>query len=359
MPKSLPLQEAADLIKDMINEMIDKFDESDGHSIEAWQENLQVILEEKGLLERGVMLQVDNVAPHPDNREKAMLVPSDAHVLLDILIDNGFILPRWEALACTMPPGELGRQWTSKVDALQKGAGGLVAEFALDRLSHLTARGSHGTSALRSAKFGGLGVNPDLCDCNGNLSLSTIYEKQPSLKAPIEKGVPYTVVAWQICAVCPRLMETFSRTGNASHNAFRQQTTLQHCNRIHNLVVNSPLKTKDGQPDWDRIAKQACISMGKDFENSAKQIGKFVKVWSGGVQGHILTDLEKYERILPVKRHIYPSDLEKLCGVPWSIVDRQVKLEKWVAFGARDGAGPPLPAREKIGTLTKQTTLAS
>jgi hypothetical protein len=304
------IQELAMEIKDEVNEKINAFDAGDGTSVEAFQDDLLAKLEEGGLLERDVYLQVDNIAPHPDNREKTMLTPYDCHGVLDLMLHNAFSYSKWDALACTVPPGDMGSEWLSKVDALQKGSGGLIPAFSLDRVGHFTARGSHGTSALRSAKLGGVGVNPDILDDDGNISKGKVLEKQSTLKAPFDKGVPYTIVPWQVCGACPRLMEILSRTGNSSHGAYRAATTLQHCNRVHNIV-----KHKKGDIDWEQVAKQACIAMGPDFGASAKLICEFVKLWSGGVDGRVLKDLEAYERTLTVKRSIYPADLGKLTNI--------------------------------------------
>ncbi len=67
--------------------------------------------------------------------------------------------------------------------------------------------------------------------------------------------------------------------------------------------------------DWNSIAKQACIGMGAEFLEDAKKLMEFVRVWSGGEDGHILKDLEGYERTLKVKRKLYPHDLQSISKV--------------------------------------------
>jgi hypothetical protein len=61
--------------------------------------------------------------------------------------------------------------------------------------------------------------------------------------------------------------------------------------------------------DWSSVAKQACIGMGTKFLDDAKKLMEFVRVWSGGQDGHILKDLEAYERTLKEKRKLYPPRL--------------------------------------------------
>ena len=51
------------------------------------------------------------------------------------------------------------------------------------------------------------------------------------------------------------------------------------------------------------------------FLNDAKKLMEVVRVWSGGEDGHILKDLEAYERTLKVKRKLYPHDLQSISKV--------------------------------------------
>ena len=124
------------------------------------------------------------------------------------------------------------------------------------------------------------------------------------MEQPIVKGCPCDVVHPDLVVACPRLMEILSRTGNAGHNVFRIQTSLQHCNRIHAIVCSQK------EPDWEAVAKQACIGMGDEFLDAAKQLCDFVKELPGGVDKHVLKRLETYERRLGVKRKLYPHDLQ-------------------------------------------------
>ena len=290
----------------IINAKIEKFEVGEAEGVEIFQERLLGEIFDAGLMEKDVWLDVSVVAPHPDNREKVMLVPVDAHDLLFNMVHNGWSWKKWDALVCEVPPTELGVQWVKKSNELVDGAGGLLPQYDSDRIKGLTGRGSHGTAACRIVKLGARGVHKDLCDDQGNVSASKIYEMQPSMQEPITKGCPYDVIKWELVAACPKLMGALSRMGNASHNVFRIQTTLQHCARIHNLA------TATNHVDWDVIAKKACIGMGPEFIGSAKLICEFVRAWSGGQDGRILRDLEGYERSLAVKRKLYPQDLAEI-----------------------------------------------
>ena len=203
--------------------------------------------------------------------------------------------------------GAVGQAWRAQNEALAKASDGLLAPYQGGMLEVLTGRGSHGTAAVRAMKMATKGIHPEVCS-DGYVSKSKICERQRSMEQPVERGCPYDVIKSELVIACPRLMEVLSRTGNAGHNVFRVQTALQHCNRIHQLAVNRQKAGKD--LDWESIAKQACIGMGADFLEDAKKLSDFVRVWSGGEDGHILKDLEGYEKTVKVKRKLYPNDLQ-------------------------------------------------
>ena len=296
-------------IAPIINSMIEEHDKEDSAlGVEAFQEDMIGRIRAAGLLVPK-WIELEFVGVHPDNREKAMLVPIDVHDLLRRIAEDGWSYKKWDALACEIPEGPLGQDWRQQNEALAKASDGLLAPYQGDMLTVLTGRGSHGTAAVRAMKMATKGIHPEVC-VDGYVSKSKICERQPSMEQPLAKGCPYDVLKAELVVACPRLMEVLSRTGNAGHNVFRVQTTLQHCNRIHQLAVNRQQANKS--LEWEAIAKQACIGMGADFFEDAKKLSEFVRVWSGGEDGHILKDLESYERTLKVKRKLYPHDLQSL-----------------------------------------------
>jgi hypothetical protein len=60
---------------------------------------------------RSEHLQVSEAGTHPDNREKAMLVPIDVHDLLLKFADKGYNPSKWDALALRTPAGPESDQW--------------------------------------------------------------------------------------------------------------------------------------------------------------------------------------------------------------------------------------------------------
>ena len=116
----------------------------------------------------------------------------------------------------------------------------------------MTGRGSHGTTALRAAKFGCKSIHPKLAGPNGNISLHKVLELQPSLSEPINNGVMYDIIPGELCIAVPGLFQVLSRIGNAGNDTYRLPTTLQHCNRLHELAVTMTNKDTDEVP-WEQV----------------------------------------------------------------------------------------------------------
>ena len=310
--KDASINERVSCVAPAINSTIESFELEDT-GVEAFQEKLLKMTRDAGLLEEQ-RHDVENVGVHPDNREGSMLVPVDAQDLLRHWVVGGWSWAKWNALATPIPSGNIGDEWRAKNAELAKNSNGMLAPCNADKLAVVTGMGSHGTAALRALKMGAKGAEglAEFCDDKGCLSMSKVLERQPSMKLPFEQGCPYSVIRAELCLACPRMMENLSRAGNASHNVYRAQTTLQHCSRIHNIAIN----VKDGNNiEWDDVARKASVGMGPDFFKAASHISAFVRAWSGGSDAHILKDLEKYEKTLKIKRKLYPSDLGELAKI--------------------------------------------
>lgn len=279
------------------------------YGVEAFNTEIEGVLEENSMFSEECVL-VDHVGCFPDNRERTMIVPMDAQDLLLKFYENGYNPKKWEALALKFPSvGSSGHEWRAKNVELAQEADGLLAPMSSpDEVDRFTGRGSHGTAALRLAKFGGKSVHPELAGPDGQVSLSKLLEKQPSWRKPIEKGLLYRCLPGELELAVPGLLACLSRGGNASHDVYRQQTVLQTCNRLHLLYVSAG---SDINEDW--VVTQACVGNGGNAHMpKARQLLDFVKAWSGGKGGHVLKELELYERSCPNKRKLIASDMQCL-----------------------------------------------
>ena len=293
----------------ILNEKIALFESApNGEGVQTFQQRILKIIAEHGLSDER-WIDVVKVGVHPDNREKVGLVPVDVHELLALIASQGW---SWSecagALGCEIPPNSTGAAWRKFNVELANKSDGYLPEVDADNLDIVSARGSHTTSGVRCMKLGAKGIHDALCT-DGKVSRNKIIDRQPSMNEPIDKGMKYTVIKWQLAMACPRLMEILSRTGNASHGVARTQTALQGCKRVLSLASTMPKDTPDF---WEKVARAACIGMAPDYAETAKAYCGFVQQWSGGKDGRVIDELVAYERILPLKRTIAPADLKSL-----------------------------------------------
>ena len=103
------------------------------------------------LLDEDVLLEVDHIGTHIDNREGYGLIPSDVHDLLARIVHDGWSSVLVDAMAAEVPPNEIGDKWRAFNDKLAKHS--LLPDIQTSFMKHVTARGSHTTSAVRLLKF--------------------------------------------------------------------------------------------------------------------------------------------------------------------------------------------------------------
>ena len=197
-------------------------------------------------------IPVRRVGAHPHNREHAGIVPIDMQDLLKRMTYDGWNWELVDTLACEVPPrGVLGEDHNKHmvdlhkwfVDSnmsLVKPAGGLLPQCFPDELDIVTARGTHTTAAVRCYEQEGVkGIHPETMGDDECISKAKILERQPTMNEPLQRGIEYETICWQLVQDCPRLMEILSRTGNVHHSIFRQETTLQACCRIHQIAKST------------------------------------------------------------------------------------------------------------------------
>ena len=132
---------------------------------------------------------------------------------------------------------------------------------------------------------------------------------KPSMSEPGEKGIEYDTICWQIVQACPRLMQELSRTGNSSHGVHREMTILQACKNLHaTYLENRNIERKDA-------VDLAMRDLQQSWKPKLELIAPFVEAYSGGKSAHVLSNLEKYERSLGVKRQTNPVTLKELASV--------------------------------------------
>ena len=109
-----------------------------------------------------------------------------------------------------------------------------------------------------------------------------------------------------------------SADGDIESNWKRRERCVPRANTIATLqpfaCIGSCFHASRQGSELGDICKRA-YGMGDGFFDTAKQLASFVKVWSGGVDGHCLKELDAYERTLKVKRKLYAKDLELISRI--------------------------------------------
>ena len=276
--------------------------------VEIFQEELLSRIEKAKLTTR-VQLDTLKVGASPNNREGAGLVPADVHDLLLIFTRNGFVMSKVNTLVCRIADNDSGRQWRAFNERIIKGSDGLLAALRCDDITHVSVRGSHTTGAINAAKLAARGVHTECC-VDGIVSKAKICERQPSLLVPIERGLPYVEIDSGLVEACPRLMLALARTGNSDHGVHREETMLQGCKRIHEIIVSAGREL-----DKSEVIERASLGQLPGYDAIVDPLYEFTTSWSGGVKAQVLQNLEEYERMLPVKRKLNPGSLMRLASL--------------------------------------------
>ena len=183
--KDVPISVRVSEVAPVINASLESFDAGlVTIGAETFSEEIIGRIDAAGLLDKNQWVDVEFVAVHPDNREKAMVVPVDAHQLLKAICGNGWSWTKWNALASEVPPTSIGKEWCNKNKEHADASDGLLPTFNPDKIKILTGRGSHGTSAVRIMRFAAIGIHPEMCSEDGTVSMSKIIDRQPSMKEP-------------------------------------------------------------------------------------------------------------------------------------------------------------------------------
>ena len=299
------------IVAPILSRLIDEWDEGKSKmTVQPFQQLILDLIDASGLSYMR-WCDTDKVGVHPSNREEAGLVPIDVHELLLRIVLAGWSWPTCDCLATEIPPTSEGGKWRAFNTVLAEGSDGLLAPVNAGMLELLTVRGSHTTAGIRCVQHGAKGVDSTERLCrDGCISRARVLEIQPSMAEPLQKGLPYLTLKWQLVVSCPKLMSVLSRTGNWTHGVAREETALQSCKRIH--AISAKMQIEKGEVDWDVVAQQACVGKDPLFAERVSHLCDFVMAWSGGADGHILKNLEAYERTLPVKRSLNSKDLSML-----------------------------------------------
>ena len=126
-------------------------------------------------------------------------------------------------------------------------------------------------------------------------------EASPSFKDPLENGMPWMVVRYQVGQACPGLASLLQEAGNAGHGIERLQTKVQTLLQIHQKAQRD-IKSK-GEPCWKKIAEE--IEDTRPFlVGQAADMCEYVRAWSCGNKPIFLKELDDWCKSLPCRRDL-------------------------------------------------------
>ena len=144
------------------------------------------------MLETGLaymkQLTLEEVGTHSANREGAMLILSNVHKLFELMGSEGYNPNLIKCLAVECSPHKIQGERDANARLWER-ADGLLAVSNKNHLNFFTLMGSHTTAVFRLMKFGGCVLDKRFADSHGKLQSGKLFDAEPSLKIPCEKGL--------------------------------------------------------------------------------------------------------------------------------------------------------------------------
>ena len=283
------------IVKDMIR--IDK--ESECREIKAFAKKVILVLLNNDLAEKA-MYNAEHVAVHKDNRSGGGAEAYDVQTLLVMLSTQGWSSDETHgAMASEMAP----RGYKMRADQvsfnkdLAYHSDGHLPPFYEDQTKILAFACTHTVTAIKSAKMGvkptDASGNKEMCK-DGKLSQALLLERAPSFQEPLQKGVFFTVIRWEIEEEVPELIEILMEAGNAGHHVERVLTDLQTCLQLWRKAM----RETDDANVLESVGKYRAQGDKTMLENMLK----YVRKYAGGENGYLLKQLESFSQGLKVRR---------------------------------------------------------
>eukprot|EP00959_Pyramimonas_sp_CCMP1952_P468864 9493952-Pyramimonas_sp.AAC.1 len=111
-------------------------------------------------------------------------------------------------------------------DFLYNTSDGYLAAMAHEDLRILTVASSHTVAGARCVKAAAKSDNEELTT-NGRLVVDKIMAKSPAYKRPLEHGVQFTTIRWQVEERIPELPDFLARASNTSKDAAKPQPKIE------------------------------------------------------------------------------------------------------------------------------------
>ncbi len=262
-----------------VQNLIDQANKGEIAPLTAY-EDIWVILYDLHICKEAV-LNVDDVACHPCNRERLGLNGYNVHRNGNEVDKVGVDLNELNKAACfELCPLEPKRSSQLQFNArLVQNSKGLLAELKGTE-SKLSVGTGHWTAWVRAIKSGCRSPFKNLTDSCGRLSTDRFCNKDHLMKKCIGIGWPWRIFPWQTEAAWPKLPDLAQRALNSSHSVSSRSTELEVMVWLADACNESDSST-DFQELVDAVALSgpSCATYVESVGELAKQIGSSPKLF--------------------------------------------------------------------------------
>ena len=301
----------AEKLAPCINQMIEDFEAGPTGAIQSFGFELKQKLVEHNMGYREVVHH-SHVGVDIDNREGEMLFLVKVHQLLAQINGKGWDASQTaSALAREISQNGVIRELQlSRNQELIQRADGLLAPIQPELLRVVTGAGSHTTAVLKLISAADTSRVPDCTDVdehlavNGFLCKARILKHCPSFAAPLQTGIEYFIVRWQLADKCPSLMRILSESDNAKHDNYQKEFVIQTMFNLHRRAVEAHAECDD---DFKAVAKRVTRGHGPSFARNVECYTDFVRQHSGGPTMPLLVELHEFIKTLKVEREVPPE----------------------------------------------------
>eukprot|EP00959_Pyramimonas_sp_CCMP1952_P190116 3977123-Pyramimonas_sp.AAC.1 len=182
------------------------------------------------------------------------------------------------------------KQWQFQ-EKLVSRSDGMLAKLHKHDLRYLTLAGSHTIAGVRAVKHGCKTTLDEYADSEGRLSRDKVVAMCKSYELPLESGMEWTIVRYQVDLACPLFADVVQEAGNASNDTHRKTTAVQSLLMIHQMAQSNV--DVHGDPCWDAIETDVVRSQKVEAGNATGMCA-YVRQWSGGENPILLHDLQEF-----------------------------------------------------------------
>ena len=305
-PKAVRVQEA----KPQMDAICAEYRDNPSASIGALMESGKAVLLQHGLADRSVRLHAKYTITHPRNRGQFILEPSNIGPMVADIVDVGFIMSETaDASGVRMPTGPKAEEIEAKNAELVRMTGDMLAPIVPGMAQLQVTACSHNSAGLRNIYFESPCSIPSISE-GGRYSSAKIIGKQPSYRDPIESGLFYFMMEYEVEEAWPDFIDLVIEASNVSQQLAKADTPLQLMQKIH--VQAKAYNDKNQEPQYDTIISKM-LRTKPTYAEDIPTYKDYVKSWSGGYKDPTFLNLViAFARTLPCVHPILTNVLKPL-----------------------------------------------